>query len=565
MRDLIATGIGRCAFALSCLVGFITPARAQTVAPPPSASPAAGADTATLVLRNQRIIVFRSPLGALAPQERAASARERLIRLAERRVADSVVAREIPQGILLSVGESPVLTVTPADVDTLAGQTLEEVVAFAAAQLRVVLAAEIEQRSLIQILRAILLTLIATGLFFLAVRSLVVGRRYVLRKLPHPDAPGLPSFRLRGFTILSAHQLLVFIRRLIELFAWAAGVFVAYIWLAYVLTRFAYSRPYGEILGDWLIAKITELAVGAVTAIPGLFTVVLIVIVTRWITRLISAFFAAVEAGEVDVPWVHPETANPTHRIVSALLWLFAIVVAYPYLPGSDTAAFKGVSVFAGLLITLGSTGIVNQAMSGLVLMYSRALKPGDYVRIGETEGIVTTLGMLSTKIRTNKREEVTLPNAVVVTANIKNYSRLCRDEGVILHTSVTIGYDTPWRQVQGLLLMAAERTTGLRQTPSPFVYQTGLSDFYIEYQLNAYLEHPERRIAVLSELHAHIVDCFNEFGVQITSPHYENDPQAPKVVPRAQWFTPPARALADLPTAPEVQVPVGTDGKGAT
>ena len=523
---------------------------AQTPAAPPNSSAPTGAtqsaDTAALVLSNQRVVIFRAPLGASSPAERAQRAAERIVRLAEQHTLDTVTTQRIPEGMLVSIGDTGIFVITPADVDSSAGATLEGTADAAAQGLRVVLAAEIEQRSLLQILRSVLLALVATAIFVVAVRALVLTRRWSLRRLPDPNAAVLPSMQVRGFTILSAHQLLLFLRRFVDLLAWVAGLFVAYVWLAYVLTRFAYSRPWGEALGDYLLVTITGFVLSALRAIPDLFVVVLIVIVTRWIARIVDAFFQAVEKGDVEVPWIHIETANPTRRIVVALLWLFAIVVAYEYLPGSDSDVFKGVSVFAGLIITLGSTGIVNQGMSGLVLMYSRALKPGDYVRVGDNEGVVTSLGMLSTKLRTNKREELTLPNAVVVTTTIKNYSRLCADQGVIVHTSVTIGYDTPWRQVHALLCMAAGRTRGLLPSPPPFVHQTALSDFYVEYQLNAYLAVPERRLSVLSELHGHIVDCFNEYGVQIMSPNYEGDPDTPKLVAKDRWFDAPATRAAE-------------------
>ena len=523
---------------------------AQSPATPANSSAlpqaAQDADTAALVLSNQRVVIFRAPLGASSPAERAQRAAERIVRLAEQHTLDTVTTQRIPEGMLVSIGDTGIFVITPADVDSSAGATLEGTADAAAQGLRVVLAAEIEQRSLLQILRSVLLALVATAIFVVAVRALVLIRRWSLRRLPDPNVAALPSMKVRGFTILSAHQLLLFLRRFVDLLAWVAGLFVAYVWLAYVLTRFAYSRPWGEALGEYLLVTITGFALSALRAIPDLFVVVLIVIVTRWIARIVDAFFQAVEKGDVDVPWIHIETANPTRRIVVALLWLFAIVVAYEYLPGSDSDVFKGVSVFAGLIITLGSTGIVNQGMSGLVLMYSRALKPGDYVRVGDNEGVVTSLGMLSTKLRTNKREELTLPNAVVVTTTIKNYSRLCADQGVIVHTSVTIGYDTPWRQVHALLCMAAGRTSGLLPSPPPFVHQTALSDFYVEYQLNAYLAVPERRLSVLSELHGHIVDCFNEYGVQIMSPNYEGDPDTPKLVPPGHFYAEPARPNAD-------------------
>jgi small-conductance mechanosensitive channel len=222
-------------------------------------------------------------------------------------------------------------------------------------------------------------------------------------------------------------------------------------------------------------------------------------------------------------------------------LWVFALALAYPHLPGSGTDAFKGVSVFVGLMISLGSSGIVNQVMSGLTLTYSRALRLNDFVRIGDVEGTVTHLGSLSTKLKTLLREEITIPNAVVVSTQTTNYSRLADVEGVFVKTQVTIGYDTPWRQVKALLLLAASRTTGVRETPPPAVRQSALEDFYVEYTLLVCLEDPASRLVTLDQLHGHIQDAFNEHGVQIMSPNYEADPAGPKVVPPDRWFESPA------------------------
>jgi small-conductance mechanosensitive channel len=244
------------------------------------------------------------------------------------------------------------------------------------------------------------------------------------------------------------------------------------------------------------------------------------------------------------VPWLYPETAQPTRRLVATLLWLTGLVVAYPYLPGSDSEAFKGVSVFIGLMISLGSSSVVNQMMSGLTITYSRSLRIGDFAQIGDVEGTVMTIGPLSTKIKTVRREEVTIPNAVVVSNVTKNYSRFHEAEGVFFSTVVTIGYDTPWRQVHALLLLAAGRTDGIRKTPAPVVRQTALQDFYVQYTLLVSVEDPARRPAILDALHANIQDAFNEFDVQIMSPNYEADPEGRKTVPKAQWYAAPAAAL---------------------
>jgi small-conductance mechanosensitive channel len=276
-------------------------------------------------------------------------------------------------------------------------------------------------------------------------------------------------------------------------------------------------------------------------ALPNLFSVLLIVFVTRIVVKLAGLFFDSVEHQRVSVPWIYPETALTTRRLATLFLWLFALALAYPYLPGSETEAFKGISVFVGLMISLGSSGIVNQLMSGLMITYSRALQPGDFVRIGDVEGTVTQLGMLSTKLKSPRREEVTIPNAVLFSTTTTNYSRLHQSEGVFAPTSLTIGYDVPWRQVHALLILAAERTAGVRRQPAPVVRQTALRDFYVEYTLLVSLENPASRAPVLDALHANIQDAFNEFGVQIMSPNYEADPEGPKLVPREKWFAAPA------------------------
>ena len=275
--------------------------------------------------------------------------------------------------------------------------------------------------------------------------------------------------------------------------------------------------------------------------LPHLLAVIVILVATRFVVRFSNGLFAAIEQGRVVIHWLHPDTAMPTRRIAAALLWLFALVVAYPYLPGSNSDAFKGVSVFVGLMISLGSSGIMNQMMSGLTIVYSRSIRVGDFVKIGEVEGTVQHVGPLSTKIRTQKREEVTIPNAVVVSTTTTNYSWNAAQDGVQVPTTLTIGYDTPWRQVEALLILAAGRTPGIRRDAEPVVRQTGLTDFYVQYTLLVCLEQPNGRIVVLDALYANILDAFNEYGVQITSPHYVSDPSAPKVVPNELWYAAPA------------------------
>jgi small-conductance mechanosensitive channel len=386
--------------------------------------------------------------------------------------------------------------------------------------------------------QSMLQVVLATAAFVLVLAGLLRVRRALLRVAA---ARARSAIDRVGLSVLKPSQVHGTIRRLLDVVAWGLALLAAYSWLAFVLTRFPETEAAGSTLDSYLWDTVRRLGLGAVQAVPGLVTVALVFVGTRFLTRIVAAFFQSVEAGDVDVPGLHADTAQPTRRIATALLWLFALVAAYPYLPGSDSDAFKGVSVLAGLMLSLGSSGLVNQAMSGLVLMYARALRLGDYVRIGDVEGTVTEVGMLSTKVRTTKREEVTIPNALLVSQVTQNFSRLEAEVGVIVHTTVTIGYDTPWRQVHALLELAASRTAGIRRDPRPFVLQLGLADFYPQYQLNVHLERSHDRIPVLSALHANIQDAFNEHGVQIMSPNYRGDPATPKLVPPGEWRRAPA------------------------
>jgi small-conductance mechanosensitive channel len=224
-------------------------------------------------------------------------------------------------------------------------------------------------------------------------------------------------------------------------------------------------------------------------------------------------------------------------------VWLFALAMAYPYLPGSQTQAFKGLSVLVGLMVSIGASGTVSQAASGLMLMYTRAYRVGECVRIQDTEGTVVEVGLLSTRVRTGTGDEVMLPNTLVLGNTSRNYSRTVDGTGFVIDTTVTIGYDTPWRQVDAMLKEASRRVECIAETPPPRVIQTALGDFYVEYRLVAYSrrEKPQTRAEALSQLHANIQDVFNEYGVQIMSPHYEADPSGAKVVPSDRWFAEPA------------------------
>jgi len=533
-----------CALLLATLWLVSAAALGQTGGAPPGPALAVHVgEPATVEVWNRAVVKLRAAIDDIQPQQRAATIRERIESLPYADLADQVRAEPATLGNLtgffIYVGATQILGLLPEDVDPESGQTLEPAAQQAADRLREVLKARAEQLRLPVLLRGVALSAAATLLYGLAIWGVWRLRRAVIRQqIARKRRLDVAGVNIRPFFVGLEHTA-------VTLTAWGLGLVGGYIWLTLVLGGFPYTRPLGERLGGFLLGLLKTLALGALEAAPGLFTVLVILLLTRLVTRGIGAFFDAVAAGRLAPGWVEAGTAQATRRLVVAVAWMFAVVVAYPYIPGSDTAAFKGIGVLVGLMVSLGSAGFINQIMSGLALVYSRAFGVGDYVRVGEkTEGTVTDVGMLSTKLVTRKREEITLPNAVLVGSMLINYSRLEKENGSILSTSVTIGYDTPWRQVHALLELAADRTPGVRKEPKPVVLQRALSDFYVEYQLLAHMSRPAgERIAVLSALHAQIQDAFNEHGVQIMSPHFQRQPERAVMVPRDQWHAAPAEA----------------------
>jgi small-conductance mechanosensitive channel len=521
-------------------------------APPPAPVPARSLSatiraepsdqTVPFVFFNRSIVVLRARVLGRGPAERAEGAARALDELAARRITGPVAWQSFDGGVLITVASRAVLALTPPDVDELSGETVEGAAAQAVDRMRRALDEAVEARTPGLLLREGGVAVVALILGVLAVWGVARAYRKVSSRLINIAEQTVAQSGLADVDALRASRLLDVERWLLTSVAAALHLVVIYTTVAVILRRFPYTRSWGESMRSFLLTTVQNLALGVANAVPGLLMVATILLIARVLARAIGLWFSAIERGRLTPRWIYPETAQPTRRLLTLLLWIFAIVVAYPYLPGSQTEAFKGVSVFLGLIITFGSSGLVNQIMSGFMITYSRALRVGDFVRIGDIEGTVTHLGVLSTKVQTVRREEVTIPNAVVVAQTTTDYSRFGDTEGIFTPTSVTIGYDAPWRQVQSLLLLAAERTPGLRGDPRPVVFQTALEDFYVKYTLLVCLERQDSRPAVLHSLHAHIQDLFNEHGVQIMSPNYVLDPAAPKIVAKKDWFAAPAR-----------------------
>lgn len=498
---------------------------------------------AVFSLANREIVTLRTTIQGATPEVRVRRIEERLRQMSERDLAQPLsrahLVLEGRKGAVFNIGDRMMFILYESDLDEEERLGLDETAAQVEARFSEALAVRVEQRSGPVLMRGILLSLLATGLALLLLWTIQRTTRFVLFRLRR-RVKGAQENESRDFRWTEHGWLLL--SRVAQLLLALLWISVAYLWFTYVLGTFPLTQPYADKLSGFLVELLGMLGHGVISAIPGLLTAVVVLFLTKAVNDVVANVFRNVDLGKSVIPGIHADTAKATRRLVSILIWGFGLAVAYPYLPLADSEAFKGLSVMFGFMLTLGSAGIVTQVMSGLVLIYSRALRVGDFVGIGEVMGVVKEMGVLSTKVINMRNEEITIPNAVLVGNPIKNYTRADGERGALISTTVGIGYDTPWRQVHALLIAAAADTPGLRAEPQAFVMQKALQDFYVEYELYVYVDRPLERIQALSDLDANNQDQFNACGVQIMSPHFVLQPKKAVVADRADWFAEPTQ-----------------------
>ncbi len=294
-----------------------------------------------------------------------------------------------------------------------------------------------------------------------------------------------------------------------------------YFYLPFLFSQLSFTRGFGETLLGYIFQPLQFLLSSVISFLPNLLFIIIIIVAVSYLLRGLKHIARQVREEKIAIQGFFPDWATPTFNLFRVLIIAFTLVVLFPYLPGAGTDAFQGVSVFIGLLLSLGSAGIISNVISGVILIYMRPFKLGDYVNINSTTGSVMSRNLLVTKIRTNKNEEITIPNSILLSGGIVNYTAIGQAQGLIIHTSITIGYDVPWAQVHELLIEAATRTKDVEAEPVPFVLQKSLQDWYVEYELNAHTKLIRQLPKIYSELHAHIQDVFNEAGLEIMSSHY--------------------------------------------
>ncbi|WP_165022239.1 mechanosensitive ion channel family protein [Dysgonomonas sp. ZJ279] len=294
-----------------------------------------------------------------------------------------------------------------------------------------------------------------------------------------------------------------------------------YLCVLLLFKLFPDTKDISDRLLDYVVSPFKSIIKSVIDYMPKLFTIIVIVVIFKYLQKFLRSIADKIAEGKITLKSFYPDWARPTYNIIKVILFVFMFILIFPYLPKSDSNIFQGVSVFAGIIISLGSTSIIGNLVAGLVITYMRPFKLGDRIKMGDCVGNVIEKTALVTRIKTPKNEVITIPNSTVMSSQTVNYSFSAKEYGLILYTPVTIGYDVPWQKVHELLLEVAQRTDNLSKKQKPFILQTALNDFYVEYQLNVYIKEANMMPKVYSDIRQNVQNVFAEAGVEVMSPHY--------------------------------------------
>lgn len=371
------------------------------------------------------------------------------------------------------------------------------------------------------VLKGVILFIFYTAILISVSKGLNALLGYLINKYQLWKGTIIKSVKIKSVELLSADRTVEILEFGTKILRFAFLIIIFYSYVTIVFSLFEFSRTWADKLLAYIMKPLNSVFTSIVNFLPNLFFIIVLVIVFHYLIRFVKFLFGEIERKNLVLPGFHEEWAMPTFKIVRFLILILAAIIIFPYLPGSDSPFFQGISVFVGILFSLGSTSAIANIVAGTVLTYMRPFKIGDRVKIADTVGDIVEKTLLVTRIRTIKNVDITIPNAMILSSHIINYSSSADQKGLILHTTVTIGYDVPWKQVHELLISAANETENIKQEPKPFVLQTSLDDFYVSYELNAYTDNPGIMAKIYSQLHSKIQDKFNEAGVEIMSPHY--------------------------------------------
>ena len=498
--------------------------------------------TAPVVVDGNTLFTLRG-VTAYPAEQRAEQVSNRIRKLARDHSFNpqSLRMAEVPSGTQILAGDQLILTVFNDDarIESAERQVLAQAFLYQIKQTIELYRADRQPKVLLR--HSIYAILILLAILIVTFGEIRIVRRFRIA-LERRYKDRIHGVGIQELQILHAHHIWNFLVGLVVFIGVVVYIAFLYTTLFYVLSLFPWTRGMSRNLSAMLLNPLRTIGSAFVAAIPNLIFLAILALVIYYVLKLVRAFFAAIETEAVTITNFDPAWAKPTYRLARGFIIAFALVVAFPYIPGSDTQAFKGLSLFVGVIFSLGSSSLIGNLISGYSLTYRRTFKPGDRVKIGDHTGFVQESRLMVTYLRTTKNEVIAVPNSEIINSSVINYSSLAQKHGLIIHTTVGIGYETPWRQVEAMLLEAANKTPGLLSDPKPFVLQKELGDFAVTYEINAYSETAHGLERLYTELHRNILDIFNEYGVQIMTPSYEGDPEQAKVVAKNDWFLAPAR-----------------------
>jgi small-conductance mechanosensitive channel len=516
----------------------------------PSSAQKAGQNKAPIVVDGRTLFYVEERVLSFSAADRARAIGERIEKLCKEPQSslNAIHVEEIETTSEIMAGDLVIMAVTERDAQA-AGRSRQQLANEYTAIIRAAAEELRKEHSLKTILLGILWTLLSTIVLFLAFKLLKTFFPKLYLKLDSWRGTRIRSFRIQKLELLNADRITDALITVAKGTRIAAVLILFYFYLPLVFSFFPWTRGWAAVMFEYVMRPVRLIWDAAVEYLPNFFFIAVILVVAYYAIKLIRFVFKEIGKGTIEISGFYQDWAEPTYKIVRFLLIAFTAIVAFPYVPGSQSPAFRGVSIFLGLLFSLGSTSAVAHIVAGMMLTYTRAFQNGDRVKIGETMGDVIEKTMLVTRIRTIKNVDISIPNAMVLSSHIINYSSSAQEKGLILNTSVTIGYDAPWRQVHELLIAAACDTEHILKEPKPFVLQTSLGDFFVSYELNAFTDQPLQMASVYSDLHQNIQDKFNEAGVEIMSPHYgavrdgNSIAIPPEYVPK-EYQAPPFRIL---------------------
>ncbi|HNQ62003.1 MAG TPA: mechanosensitive ion channel [Bacteroidia bacterium] len=500
------------------------------------------------------LFTIYSRLGSFSAGDRASAIQMRIkdIRNTVGFTSDSLLIISSESTVDLMVGDRIVMSISENDA-LWASLTKDEL----ARKYHKIISDEIiyyrSQTSVSSLAKEIGLALLVLGIIIALIFYVRKFFKWTAQKIVSQEGKTINGIKIRNYTLFDASREVNAILTVNKIVKWFFILLIIYIALPVLFGIFPWTKNFADTLFGYIINPVKKILIGFWRYLPNLITIIVVVFVFRYVLRGIHFLKTEIEKGSLTLPGFYPDWANPTYQIVRVLVFAFMIVVIFPYLPGSDSPVFQGVSVFLGFLFTFGSAGSLSNTVSGLVLTYMRLFKIGDRVKIGDVTGDVIEKSLLVTRVRTIKSEIISIPNSSVMNGHTINYSSDATAKGLIIHTTVTIGYDVPWREMHSALIDAAKKTNHILKDPKPFVLQTSLDDFYVSYQINAYVREANLQAVIYSELHQNIQDICNERGIEILSPHY-------RAARDGNMVTIPANYLAKDYVAPSFNVKISKD-----